>query len=141
MGVWFGIGAILWTWTAPAVASRSIEGQVLDIEGQPVARAVVKLTPGAVSQATDDEGRFAIDRMRSPTGSEQKLERRTDYTLEVFKVGYAVEHVPVAFRRGRLRLAPVTLVQQVIDLDSTLEVGEPPAPIPLEVGEVPPPEE
>ena len=112
-----GIGAILWTWTAPAMASRSIGGQVLDIEGQPVARALVRLTPRSVFQVTDADGRFTIHRMRSPTGSEQKLERRTDYTLEVFKVGYAVEHVPVAFRRGRLRLAPVTL--RVIELDIT----------------------
>jgi hypothetical protein len=119
-------------------AGHLISGQVLDRNGKPVARAIVSLTPGpegcpdgkaaaAVEPAADDksctvelvtdrEGRYAIDYLRDHTGEKMKLATKTDYNLEVFKVGYHTFTVGLPFRRGLLEVEPVTMIEETISV-------------------------
>ncbi|MCK6525388.1 carboxypeptidase-like regulatory domain-containing protein [Myxococcota bacterium] len=99
-------------------ATRQISGQVIDRNGQPLDRALVKVVPGGVELITDQTGAFAFDYLRDETGARTKLKPRQEYTVEVFKPGYHVEQVPVRYERGVLILAPVTLREDTIRVES-----------------------
>jgi hypothetical protein len=118
-------------------AGHIIGGTVVDRNGRPVPRAIVSLTPGpegcpeakvppvepatdnrncTVELVTDRDGRYAIEYLRDHTGEKMKLATKTDYTLEVFKVGYHVFSVGVPYRRGELEVEPVTMIEETIDV-------------------------
>ena len=110
-----GLWALL---TLSGCATRQISGQVIDRNGQPLDRVLVKVVPGGVELITDQSGAFAFDYLRDETGARTKLETRQEYTVEVFKPGYHVEQVPVRYERGVLILAPVTLREDTIRVES-----------------------
>jgi hypothetical protein len=103
---------------------HAILGQVVDRNGKPVDRANVALAPGNVEIITDDDGHFVIDYARDAEGTRTKLAKRTEYTIEYFKVGYHPEKATFYFKKGELTLEPVTLVAdsvrvevQAVDID------------------------
>jgi hypothetical protein len=110
--------ALLTLLTLMGCATRQISGQVIDRNGQPLDRTLVKVVPGGVELITDQSGAFAFDYLRDETGARTKLETRQAYTVEVFKPGYHVEQVPVRYGRGVLILAPVTLREDTIRVES-----------------------
>lgn len=95
-----------------------ISGQVVDRNGQPVERANVALAPGNVEIITDDNGHFAIDYLRDAEGSRTKLSRRTDYTVEFFKVGFHPEKQAFYYKRGEFVLEPVTLTEDTVRVET-----------------------
>ena len=95
-----------------------ISGQVLDRNGAPIARANVGLAPGNVEIITDDDGRFAIDYLRDAEGSRTKLAKRTDYTLDYFKVGFHPEKQTFYYKHGDFALEAVTLSEDTIRVES-----------------------
>ncbi len=98
---------------------HAIMGQVVDRNGKPIGRANVALTPGNVEIITDDDGRFMIDYLRDAEGSRVKLDRRTDYAIEYFKVGYHAQKGSFYFKNGELTLDPVSLVEDTIRVDAS----------------------
>ncbi len=106
-------------------ANHSIQGQVLDRNGEPVPSAVVYLKPGDVSLMTDTEGRFQFDYLRDETGARVKLERKTEYQLEVFKLGYHDYTDAITYTRGPWEVPPVTMVEASIDVNDMPENLDP----------------
>lgn len=98
---------------------HAISGQVLDRNGQPIERANVALAPGNVEIITDDNGRFVIDYSRDAEGSRAKLSRRTDYTVEFFKVGYHPLSQAFYYKAGELVLEPATLSEDTVRIETT----------------------
>ncbi|MBN2800008.1 MAG: carboxypeptidase regulatory-like domain-containing protein [Deltaproteobacteria bacterium] len=122
---------------APALAGNNlISGAVSDRNGQPVARAQVRLVPedpakGTFLMVTDPEGRFLIDYLREADGDRSKLARKTRYQLEIFKPGYHVLAQDFYYKRGEVHLDTITLVEDTvrieetpIDLSGNLERGD-----------------
>jgi hypothetical protein len=102
----------------PAHAGRhSIQSTVLTRNGEPVGRARITLSPGNVELVTDREGRFLIDYLRDEQGERIKLDKKTDYALEVFKVGYHPQTTSFYFKRGELVLPEIVLVEKTIQVD------------------------
>lgn len=93
---------------------HAILGQVVDRNGKPIGRANVALAPGNVELITDDDGRFMIDYLRDAEGTRVKLGRRTEYTVEYFKVGFHPEKATFYFKNGELTLDPVALTEDTI---------------------------
>ena len=110
---------MLLLWVACAT-HHVITGQVLDRNGQPVERANVALAPGNVEIITDDDGRFAIDYSRDAEGTRAKLSRRTDYTVEFFKVGYHPQQQTFYYKRGEHPLEPVTLTEDTVRVETSI---------------------
>ena len=77
--------ACLW---ATACGPRIISGKVMDRNGNPVDRALVRIEPGNVELVTDSTGYFQVDYLRDDLGERVKLDARTDYSFEIFKPGY-----------------------------------------------------
>jgi hypothetical protein len=112
MSGWVG----LWLALNAQAANHSIGGAVVDRNGDPVARAIVSLTPGNVELVTDRDGKFQIDYLRDASGERIKLGKKTDYTLEVFKPGYHAFTVGVTYRHGPHLVETVTMVEETIDV-------------------------
>lgn len=106
-------------------SGQGIGGRVVDRNGEPVSRAIVSLEPGNVELVTDRDGRFQIDYLRDASGERVRLERKTDYTLEVFKAGYHAFTAPVAYRRGTLEVETVTMIEESIDVKDMPENLDP----------------
>jgi hypothetical protein len=105
--------------------SRAITGQVIERNGAPVPQAIVSLEPGNVEVLTDETGRFAIGYLREDDGDRKALALRTEYRLEAFKVGFHLASAQVAYRTGQLRVEPVTLAPDTIDLPPAQQALDP----------------
>lgn len=120
-----------WLWMAALLVGcakhHAISGQVLDRNGKPLGRTNVALSPGNVELITDDDGRFTIDYLRDAAGTRVKLARRTDYTVEYFKVGYHVDTASFYFKNGELSLTPVSLTADTVHVS--------PSTVPFDPGE------
>ncbi|MED5374407.1 MAG: carboxypeptidase-like regulatory domain-containing protein [Myxococcota bacterium] len=81
-------------------ATHMISGQVVDRNGEPVERAIVTVEPGGVQIVTDSEGYWEIDYLRDEYGERTRLDKRTDYTVEAFKVGYHPRDQDFYYKRG-----------------------------------------
>jgi hypothetical protein len=96
--------------------SRHISGQVIDRNGEPMDRVVVSLSPGNVELVTDSEGRFTIDYLRDESGERKKLDKRTDYAIELFRPGYHISESSLYYKKGELILDPLTLTEDTIEI-------------------------
>lgn len=113
------------TITAARADGNVIVGQVVDRNGAPIARARVKLWSGMESESdtlqpytelvTDRDGRFRIDYLRAQTGERIKLAKKTEYTLEIWKLGFHLFTVPLDYRRGEFVMDPVTMLEDSLD--------------------------
>lgn len=108
--------ALLAVPTVAQAARHQISGEVQDRNGDPLDRAIISLDPGNVQLVTDREGRFLIDYLRDEDGERTRLDKKTDYTLEVFKPGYHVESLEFYYKRGPVELKPITLVEETIEI-------------------------
>jgi len=115
------LGALLSVAVPAYAGGHSVSSQVLTRNGQPVAKAIVKLTPGNVELVTDREGRFLIDYLRDDAGERIKFGKKTDYAIEVFKVGFHPLTTPFYFKRGQLVLDDIVLVEKTIQVDDVPE--------------------
>ena len=102
--------------TAAAAKKPVIYGAVVDRNGEPVARVNVKLTPGNVELITDETGKFTIDYLRDDEGNRTKLAKKTDYSIEYFKVGFHPEKADFYFKRGELFLDATTLKEDTVNV-------------------------
>ncbi|MBX2796143.1 MAG: carboxypeptidase-like regulatory domain-containing protein [Myxococcales bacterium] len=102
-----------------------IEGLVVDRNGQPLPRAVVSLTPGNVLLVTDREGRFLIDYLREGDGKRTRLTKKSQYTIEVFKVGFHTFTHDISYKRGPYEVDAVTMVEETIDITDLPENLDP----------------
>ncbi len=93
---------------------HAIIGQVVDRNGKPVDKAIVTVSPGEVQMVTDSEGNFVIDYLRDDEGNRTKLKKKSDYTLETFRVGYHASKVDVYFKKGELFIEPLTMTEDTI---------------------------
>ncbi|MEZ4238143.1 MAG: carboxypeptidase-like regulatory domain-containing protein [Myxococcota bacterium] len=124
---------MVWGWFAMCslamgdahAANHGIAGLVVDRNGAPVSEAIVSLTPGNVELVTDREGRFLIDYLRDPSGERRKLDKKTAYTLEVFKPGYHDFTLPVEYRRGSMELDAVTMIEETVNVQDMPENLDP----------------
>lgn len=124
---WVGVVGLV-ALAAPAIghaASPGIGGRVVDRNGEPISRAIVSLVPGNVELVTDRDGRFQIDYLRDTSGERVKLEKKTDYKLEVFKAGYHAFTLPVQYKHGALEVDTVTMVEETIDVRDLAENLDP----------------
>lgn len=123
------------TLVAVAFAARpAISGQVLDRNGNGLAKAYVTLGPppgdkaatlGTCEIVSDRDGNFLIDYLRDDEGERVKLKKRVEYVLEVFKPGYHTYSVQLAYRRGLLVADTVTMVEDTIDVKDLPENLDP----------------
>ena len=95
-------------------ATHRITGQVVDRNGSPVERAVVSLEPGGVQIVTDSEGYWEIDYLRDEKGDRIRLDKRADYQVEAFKVGYQPRDTEFYYKRGELLTQPMVLREDSI---------------------------
>lgn len=109
--------------TSACAARRTITGTVVDRNGDPMDRVIVALEPGNVEILTDNEGRFAIDYVRTDDGKRVNLPARTDYTLDFFRTGYQDGRTTLHYKRGAVDCGTVQLVED------TIEVTAPTTPI------------
>ncbi|MCB9794926.1 MAG: hypothetical protein H6741_19680 [Alphaproteobacteria bacterium] len=100
-----------------ACAHHAISGQVIDRNGDPVARAIVSVQPGDVQLVTDPEGRFMFDYLRDEDGERVRLDKRTTYEIETFKAGYHIQTMPVDYSRGEVELELITLTEDTIRVE------------------------
>lgn len=119
---------------AVGCAHNRISGTVVDRNGAPVAGAIVGLAPGNVEVVTDAEGRWAVDYLRDAAGERVRLDTRTAYEIEAFRVGYHVATATLEYKRGEAEAATITLVEDSIrvatpedDIDPGREAGRPQA--------------
>ena len=103
---------------AGCAARQAITGKVVDRNGDPIDRVIVSLTPGDVELLTDSDGGFAIDYMRDEKGQRVRLERRRDYSVEMFRLGYHVGQTTVTYKRGELVMEPVTLTEDTVRMEA-----------------------
>jgi len=98
-------------------ARQAITGRVIDRNGDPIDRVIVSLDPGDVELITDSDGSFAIDYMRDEKGNRVRLERRRDYSVELFRLGYHVGETTVYYKRGELVVDPITLTEDTVRIE------------------------
>lgn len=103
----------------------AIYGSVVDRNGETVARVNVKMAPGNVEIITDESGKFKIDYLRDDEGNRIKLNKRVDYEIEYFKLGYHPEKQSFYFKRGELFLEPVTLKEDSIAVKTSSDNIDP----------------
>jgi len=109
--------------SAGCAARHNISGTVIDRNGEPMDRVIVALAPGNVEILTDNEGRFAIDYVRTEDGSRARLKRRSDYTLTFFRTGFQDTKEALYYKRGAHECGTIQM------LEDTIEVSEPAAPL------------
>lgn len=111
---------------APAHAGRhSIAASVVTRNGTPVGRAIIKLSPGNVELVTDREGRFLIDYLRDDEGERVRLGKKTDYALDVFKVGFHAQQATFYYKKGEVVLPDIVLVEETIEVEDAPENIDP----------------
>lgn len=98
---------------------RQIAGQVVDRNGEGLARVNVRLEPGNVEIITDDEGRFLVDYLRDEEGNRIKLKRKSAYTVSLFKVGYHEATSEVNYLRGELVIEPIALTEDTVRVSNS----------------------
>ena len=108
-----------------ALAANQISGRVVDRNGQPLARAIVSLSPGDVELVTDADGRFVINYLRDASGERIKLDSKREYQLEIFLTGYHTFTVKVPFKRGELEVDEVTMVEETLNVQDLAEIIDP----------------
>lgn len=96
---------------------HAIIGKVVDRNGEPMDRVIVSLEPGGVELVTDSAGEFMIDYLRDESGERIKLDKKTDYEVELFRTGYHIASSSFYFKRGELFLEPITMAEDTIRLD------------------------
>lgn len=111
--------------TLSACGPHLIKGQIIDRNGQPVARAIVGLQPGNVEIVTDGEGQFMVDYLRDETGERVKLKKRRDYEIEIFKPGFHVLSQAIYYKRGELLMEPMVLKVDSIRVIGNDEIYDP----------------
>lgn len=120
-GALYGVGA-----PGEALAKgRAIQGQVVDRNGQGLGMVSVSLAPGNVEIVTEPDGSFRIDYLRDARGERIRLSRRTEYQLLLFRVGWNEQQIAVSYQRGELILAPITLQEDIIRVESSDEDIDP----------------
>lgn len=117
---WLLAGGSTW-----ALAAPGIEGRVLDPAGQALVQAVVTLQPGDAKVVTDPQGRFSVNYLRDPSGERLPLRRQTDYTLIAWKPGYEEVRLKVAYTRGSIEVAPITLARETPSVQDPAEPLDP----------------
>jgi hypothetical protein len=103
-------------WLVACGPKPAITGHVVDRNGGGMSRAIVSLAPGNVELVTDRDGNFLVDYLRAEDGDRRKLDRRTDYVLEVFKPGYHTYSTTLTYKKGVFVVETVTMVEESIDL-------------------------
>lgn len=93
-----------------------LSGQVVDRNGEAIARAVVSLDPGNVQLVTDADGRFTIDYLRDANGARSRLLKKTKYTFDVYKPGFHPFTLSIYYKKGEVELETVTLAEDTIDV-------------------------
>lgn len=106
-------------------AKHAISGTLLDRNGEPLERVNVTISPGNVEIITDETGKFLVDYLRDADGNRTRLQKRTEYTVSFFKVGYHEEKVTFFYKRGELALEPVTLKEETIKVDPSSDNIDP----------------
>ena len=105
--------------------NHAIRGKVIDRNGDPVAQAIVSLSPVNVELITDRQGQFSIEYLRNTEGERMRLLKREDYTIEFYKVGFHVESRTFFYKRGDVTLQAVRLVEESIRVrDDNAELTE-----------------
>lgn len=113
---------------APGVAwakKPAIFGSVVDRNGDSIAMVNVSMRPGEVEIVSDAKGEFMIDYWRDEEGNRIKFQKRTEYTIEYFKVGYHPEKQTFYFKRGELFLEPVVLKEETIGVKASSDNIDP----------------
>jgi len=108
-----------------ACGPHLITGQIIDRNGEPIARAIVGLQPGNVEIVTDGEGQFMVDYLRDETGERIKMKKRTDYDIEIFKPGFHVLSQAFYYKRGELFMEPMVLKEDSIRVIGNDEIYDP----------------
>jgi hypothetical protein len=103
--------------TEARAGRNAIEGLVVDRNGEPIVQAIVSLAPGNVQLVTDRDGRFFIDYLRDDEGNRERLLRKTDYTVEVFKTGYHTRDIAIRYTRGPVAIDPIALTEDTITVE------------------------
>ena len=93
-----------------------ITGEVVDRNGKPVEKVIVSLMPGNVELVTDRDGRFLIDYLRGPEGQRIRLEKRTDYDLELYKPGFHLETRSFYYKKGAIQVETVQMTEDTIEV-------------------------
>lgn len=106
---------------------HTISGAVIDRNGDPVERVNVTLSPGNVEIITDETGKFMIDYLRDEEGNRTRLQKRTDYKVTFFKVGFHEQELTFLYKRGEHLLETVTLKEETIKVDASSDVIDPAA--------------
>lgn len=103
------------TWVQSGCAHRrAISGQVIDRNGQPMDRVLVRLDPGNVEVITDSEGFYRIDYLRDDRGNRIPIDRKLEYRIEAFRLGFHIHESNLFYKRGQLILDPLTLTEDTI---------------------------
>ncbi len=108
-----------------ATAKNLISGQIINRNGEPVNRAIISLEPGNVQLVTDRQGYFLIDYLRDEAGERSKLQKKTDYKVEVFKPGFHTHAVSLYFKRGEVTMEAITLTEDSIEIQDQGENLDP----------------
>lgn len=111
--------------TPSAWARPAIHGQVQDRNGQPMARVNVRVAPGNIEIVTDDEGGFTIDYLRDADGRRGRVKGHTTYTFEVYKLGYQLARLDLAYTHGEVTLEPVVLAPDTITVRASATMVDP----------------
>ena len=102
-----------------ACASHQINGTIVDRNGQALERVIITVEPGNVQLVSDQAGAFTIDYLRDDAGERVKLDKKSDYGIEAFKVGYHIAETSIYYKRGELLLEPIVLKEDTIRVTGT----------------------
>ena len=114
-------------------ADHHISGLVIDRNGNPVGQAMITLTHQDEDEAldvqlvTDREGRFLVDYLRNNEGEREKLDKKADYAVEVYKPGYHTQTVAFYYKKGIYQVQTVMLTEETVsvqDDDADLDPAE-----------------
>ncbi len=100
-------------------ASHQISGTIVDRNGQALERVIITVEPGNVQLVSDQAGAFTIDYLRDEAGERVKLDKKSDYSVEAFKVGYHIADTSLYYKRGELLLEPIVLKEDTIRVSGT----------------------
>ena len=100
-----------------AYAGNTISGVIKDRNGQGIGRALLSVTPGHIQLVTDEDGSFLLEYLRDGEGKRTKLQKKTDYSIEIFKPGFHVERKTFFYKRGEVMLDDIMLIEATIEVD------------------------
>lgn len=104
---------------------HAVTGTVLDRNGEPLERVNVTVFPGNVEIITDETGKFLVDYLRDEEGNRTRMQKRTEYSVTFFKLGYHEEKVTFFYKRGEHVLDAVTLKEETIKVDPSSDNIDP----------------